>query len=333
MVKTKSFIKPIIIVAGVTILSSTMGAYYWKQGNRPPILEIYVFTLKSGRSLFIRTPEDKRILVDGGSNSEVIRHISEILPFYSRRIDTIFATNNVGKNIGGLIDIVQRYQVDSVYLPKHALDILGLASSTDQIYETFMQAINEKQLTQNLIARGQIVDLDSKTRLEVLFPADPIDFMYSKTSSPEVLFNISYGNNNIIFAGNATAKVQKYIASTTASATKNASFIKTDVLIVSHSALPQSMAPQFAEKFYPKYLVYSKNIPKSDIEKDDSSIFESSSQSLSQSSLKPNSSSATKTKPKKDPFDYLSSEDRFNIKEGSGVKIVSDGISVTITHF
>src|ERR1700690_3654211 len=85
--------KKIILTAATAILATaTLGGYVWKEEHHPAILEIYAFNLKSGRSYFIRTPDDKRILVDGGANSEIIGELTRILPFYSRRIDSLIAT-------------------------------------------------------------------------------------------------------------------------------------------------------------------------------------------------------------------------------------------------
>ncbi len=340
--KTKSFIKPIIVVAGITIASSTLGAYYWKQEHRQPILEVYVFAPKSGRSIFIRTPEDNRILIDGGSNSEIIRYISEILPFYSRRIDILIATNNVGKNVGGLIDVIQRYEVGDIYLPKYTLTSLGLASSTDQIYETFIQTATELNINMEKIDLGQILNLDSKTRLDVLFPADPANFSYSKASPPEVLFNISYGITNVLFAGNASPKVQKFIASSTlvtATTTTITSTITSsvkqvsDVLIVSHSALPSNISSEFIDKSHPSYLVYSKKTAKNEVIPDAEMLSEQSSEIANQTANQVINQKVSKTKKKKDPLLYLSPENRFNIKESGVVKIESDGKVVNIIRY
>ena len=302
--KTKSFIKPIVVVASVTVLTSTLGHYYWKQENRPPIMEIYVFAFKSGRSLFIRTPEDQRILVDGGPNSEIIRYISEILPFYSRRIDTIIATDDNGKNVGGLIDVIERYDVGRIYLPAHTLRNLSLASISDQIYETLVEVARDKVPNIEEVAEGRVLNLDSRSTMQILFPADPKKFVYSKSSAPEILFSIKFDDNYVLFAGEATTKIQKYIASSTQA------IQKADVLMVSHSASPQSFATEFVDSFQPKNLVFSK-IPR---------------ETTPKTSTKP----SAKSKPKKDPLSYLLPENRYNIKERGGVKIELDGKVIKI---
>jgi len=300
----KSISKPFIIAVVSTALSGSLGNYIWQEEHRPAILEIYVFALNSGRSIFIRTPDDKRILIDGGSNSEVIKYLSTILPFYSRRIDIVVATNTESKNVSGLVDIIERYKVDQVYIPKLTLENLNLASSTDQIYATFIDTISRENIGNREVSAGMDISPDSKIGIKALFPAEAKKFVYSKASSPEILFNISYGIRSVLFLGSASVKVQKYVASSTFLARN-----KTDVLVVSQSALPANIAKQLIEVTHPDYLVYSKTVS-------------------SKSSIKPNIK-----KPIEDPLQYLKDKNRLNLKEKGAIKIISDGTSITVEEF
>lgn len=323
--KKKSLFKPLVIVAGATAIASSLSLYVWREEHRQPLLEIYIFALDSGRSMFIRTPEDKRILVDGGSNSKIIGELTDILPFYSRRIDAIIATNTDGKNVSGLIDVIERYKVEKVYLPAFTLENLLLASSTDQIYETFLETLTRENISTEELQQGRTLYLDNKVKLKIIFPATPVGqndlvvaadvslttkanfpkFSYSKTSAPEILFNILYDNNSVAFLGNATNKIQKYITTTT-------SLTSTNVLIVSHSALPANISQQLIEKIKPQNLIYSKRV---------------TDKTVSDSNSSTNNSKNKNSKKKEviDPLKYLKAENRFNLKEKGRIKIVGDG--------
>ncbi len=303
--------KPFIIAATVATTATGMGVYAWKQENRPPVLEIYVFSLSSGRSMFIRTPEDRRILIDGGANSSVIRELTEILPFYSRRIDTIIATNSEGKNVSGLIDVIDRYDISDAYIPGLTLQSLGLAEPTDQIYDTFLNSLSRKKIPKHEVVAGQIISLDDKTSLKVVFPVLANQFTYSKASAPELLFTISIGKTSVVFAGNASNKVQKYLAGATSTDSKLG---KTDILIVSHSALPANISSEFIGKLQPKYLVYSQTPSK---------------QSGKQPS-KPSSSVDPKKKIIEGPLKSIGKDSRFNIKEKGTLKVTLDGTKIII---
>lgn len=301
----RDFIKPALIIVGATTLISSLGFYVWQEEHRLPLLEIYIFNLTSGRSMFIRTPEDRRIFIDGGSNSEIIRRISEIIPFYSRRIDMVIATDSKGNNISGLIDIIERYKVGEVYIPAFTLENLGLASSTDQIYETFLDILAERQIKTDELFLGGVVDLDSQTRLNVHFPVKPEKFSYSKASPPEILFTISNNRNTISFFGNATKKVQKYIANSILESSE------VDVMVFSHSIIPANVSVELINKLKPKNIIFSQKIL--------------------------NTSTKVSTIPKNkkeivDPLSYLSLENKFNLREKGTIKIISDGDSVSIDH-
>ncbi len=294
-----------LCVAAVAMVASGTGVYAWHEQHRTPLLEMYVFALKSGRSMFIRTPGDQRILVDGGANSEVIRHITRIIPFYSRRIDALIITNTDSKNAAGLIDLIQRYSVRTVFIPAFTLESIGLASSTDQTYATFISTLDALGIEVRMLGAGDQVDLNTQkdisssttVRANILFPAPPETFQYSKASAPEILMNITYKNNSILFMGNASAKVQKFIASNSIAA-------DVDALIASHSASPGTLAEELIDTARPNFLVYSKLEPKK---------------------------SETKTKKGGSKPDSLASvliENRFNLKEKGTVYIVSDGDSL-----
>jgi beta-lactamase superfamily II metal-dependent hydrolase len=279
--------------------------------------------------MFIRTPEDKRILVDGGSNSGIIRELSQIIPFYSRRIDCVIATNTENKNVTGLVDVIERYKVEKVIVPEVSLESLGLASSTLGAYSTLIDMIDVDDIVKEEVGRGRTIALDKDTYLDIIFPTKDPEFNYSKASAPELLFTLSYRNNSLLFLGNASVKIQKYLAtnqfsnssSTTLNSLSNTadSTLKTDVLIVSHSALPANFSPILIERINPANLIYSKKIQTTKAVKDTEEYNVTGTTTLK-----------TKKKEPVDALKYLNDENKFNQKEKGTIKIVGDGKSVEV---
>jgi beta-lactamase superfamily II metal-dependent hydrolase len=322
----KSISKPFIIVATSTALAGGFGGYIWIEEHRPPVLEVYVFAMNSGRSMFIRTPDDKRILVDGGSNSGIIRELSKIIPFYSRRIDYVIATNTENKNVTGLVDVIERYKVEKVFVPETTLENLGLASSSIGAYSTFVDMVSVNGIAKEEVSAGRSIVLDDEVYLDIIFPTKDPKFTYSKASAPEILFTLKYKNNSLIFLGNASAKIQKVLAGNnsqnlapTSNQSSRSGFSNVDVLIVSHSALPANISPLLIEKINPKNLVYSKKVQTTKAMKD-----------TEEYNVTGTTTSKTKKKEPVDALKYLKDQDRFNLKEKGTIKIVGDGKSVTI---
>ncbi|MEN9524106.1 MAG: hypothetical protein RL536_175 [Candidatus Parcubacteria bacterium] len=350
--------KFVIIATTATILVSGISAYVWHEQNRPKILEVYIFALKSGRFMLIRTPDDHRILVDGGGNSEIIRHLSKILPFYSRRIDSIMLTNTDTKNISGLIDVTERYVVDKVYLPKYTLENSGIASSTDKTFETFLDVVASKKIeTRELVAGDEfIISKDFSTNYDqnknmadsgmgsntsppasnvvaqVIFPAHTDLFDYSKASAPELLFNIVYGNTSLLFMGDASKKVQKFVASSSREVIHN-----NNVIIVSHSGVEANISSELMNIVMPDWFIYEKTVAKSSNQKTASKLPAKSQSGQVRSKAKLSVGNSVKKKSQKksatgshDSLAEIQDDHRFNLKELGTVKIISNGNEVEI---
>ncbi len=309
--------KPFIIGAAATLALSGVGAYAWKENHRPHILEVYIFALKSGRSLFIRTPEDIRILIDGGANSEVVTELTKILPFYSRRIDALIATHTEGKDVSGLIDVLKRYRIGRAYIPRITLDGEGIASSTDHIYETFIETLNDLKVDIQEVGAGDHIDFDAHVSGNVIFPAQTTDFQYSKASAPELVMNISFGSTTISLVGGVSTKIQKYLV------TKGA-LNHSDVLVVSNNGSTSNMSAQCIDAVRPQYFVFSKAVSKSDSSSSNKKI-------LPQRGNQTHKTAVTATTKKlEDPLATILIENRFNIQEKGTVKIISDGKTISI---
>jgi competence protein ComEC len=301
--------KPLFIAVAAGAATLGVSGYVWNEEHRPPVLEIYVFALPNGRSMFIRTPDDKRILIDGGGNADIVRELSKILPFYSRHVDTVIATETAGKDISGLIDVILRYSVDRAYIPACTAGSLGLGDPTDETYSIFLEALNHLKISTSTVGAGDTIVLGQGVSMNALFPVPAKAFAYSKASSPELLFNISYGDMSAMFLGNASVKVQKYIAKISPDKGKVRP-TDSDILVVSHSALSANMSPELLNKIEPQYLIYSK----------------------SDSASRPKTASSTNPKKKvqTDALSMIAIQNRFNIRQLGTVRIVSDGKSMQI---
>ncbi len=354
--KKKPYVKFVVIFAAAIMIIAGVGCYVWKQEHRSKVLEIYIFNMSSGNAVFVRTPEDERILIDGGGNSNIIRELTKILPFYTRRIDTLISTNTEGKNVAGLIDVLDRYEVNSIYVPAVTLRSLMLASSTDQIYETFIGHALRASIKVNGVSTGQTMDFDANelhttthyadsranvsgeaihsiVRFTVLFPvlvgpeistSSSPNFKYSKASAPELLMKLDFGATSAVLLGDASVKIQKYIASASDSPAPHKNSLTSNILIVSHSALPSNMSAKLVEYTHPDYLVYAKAESTSKL------AVTSTANSIA---TKVGSKTATSTSVKKpipDPFVYMSPENKLNTKKVGTVHLISDGVNFRV---
>jgi competence protein ComEC len=194
-----------IILISVSLISivliSLLGVYIYKWEYRKPLLEVHFFSLNKGRSIFIRTPENETILVGGGQNSEVIRGLTNVMSFYNRKINRIIVPSAIPTQIGGLIEVIERYEIDEIIMPK--------IMATSTVFSELIKLIRKKKIHIEEVERGDEIKLGMDSKLNILFPYK--EFKFNKTSLPELGFLLNYKNTNAYLFGNLSKTIQKDI--------------------------------------------------------------------------------------------------------------------------
>lgn len=234
----KALIKKVAVaIAGGAVLTGSM-LYVWQESKRPAILEIYFIDASGNTSIFIRTPEDVRVLIDGGPNSEVIRYISKIIPFYSRRIDNLVSTSETAKANSGLIDVLERYGVSHIYV--------RAGSTTDETYKTFLEEIKTKDIPLTVFSGGDVIRLDRDVSIRVGY-----------TGKTGTILYIEYKDKTFMLLGRTSVKVQNDMA-------KSGKLPRVDLLQVSQNATPTTIGSKLVAAIGPTRLIYSKQIRAND---------------------------------------------------------------------
>ncbi len=81
---------------------------------RDPSWRVVFFDVGQGDSIFIRTPQNHYILIDGGPGSVVLEKLSQEMPFFQRSIDLMILTHPHDDHVSGLIEVANRYHVKDI---------------------------------------------------------------------------------------------------------------------------------------------------------------------------------------------------------------------------
>jgi len=227
---------PIIIIV---LVAGTLYVYKWEY--RKSVFEVNYFSLNRGRAIFIRSPDNKTILVGGGQNSEVIRELTRVTPFYKRNIDYVFIPSATPAQIGGLIEIIDRYEIEEIFIPE------PMATST--VLSQLMKRVRHKKIHVTNVKRGDVLRLGGLD-IEILFPIN--DFKYNKTSLPELGMRLSYNKSHLYLIGNLSKTIQKDIS-------KALVFPDGESLIEFYNSATESkVSPDLLQKIMPKYIFSTK---------------------------------------------------------------------------
>jgi competence protein ComEC len=166
-------------------------------------LHIFFMDVGQGDSIFIRTPHGQKALIDGGPDEKVLAHLGEILPFYDRSLDLVVLTHSHADHITGLIEVIERYQVDQI-----------LANKTGyQTPETeeFWKVVENRGVRVENLTMGEIVKI-GKIEFDCFWP--PQGRVETGSSNPNldsIVLRLKYGGLSVLLTGDAEDVVQEQL--------------------------------------------------------------------------------------------------------------------------
>lgn len=176
--------------------------YIYKWEYRTSVIDVHFLSLERGRAIFLRTPENKTILIGGGQNSAVIRELTSRMPFYRRTLDMVIIPSATPSQIGGLIEVVKRYEVGEI--------VMSDMMATSTVLSILLKEIRKKKIHVEEVTRGDVLEVEKGVSLSVLFPYE--GFKFNKTSLPELGLRMDYGETSAYLLGNLSRTIQKDLA-------------------------------------------------------------------------------------------------------------------------
>ena len=210
-------------------------------GARSPYLQVHYLDVGQGDAALIETPSGVQVLVDGGANATVLRRLGEEMSFFDRSIDVVVGTHPDKDHIGGLIDVLKRYSIATIFTTENKGD-----SGTSDLYNKLKTAEDAEVIN---VRRGQTVTLDASTSMRMLFPdSDPTN-MESNTSS--IVFQLVYGSTTFMFTGDSPKGIEEYLVLV------EGEHLKSDVLKAGHHGSRTSTSELYLDEVQPQFAIIS----------------------------------------------------------------------------
>ena len=239
--KTNLIITRWIFLVFLLFLTSLIWSMVWHFSPKTE-LEIAYLDIGQGDATLITAPNGNRLLIDGGEGAQILTAISDVLPFYDRRIDILLATHAHTDHLGGFPSVIDRFKVQAV------IDN-GLPGSSPA-YNNLYQTIDEVGVDLFTARRGMLIHLDKETVFVVLFPdrelADNMD-----PDDGSIVGQLIHGQNAFIFTGDAGQKVEEYLVNL------DGSNLESEILKAGHHGSRTSTAHNFVGWVDPKYAIIS----------------------------------------------------------------------------
>jgi len=218
--------------------------------SQPRFLEVTFFDVGQGDAIFIETPQQHQILIDGGPSSVILEKLAKEMPFWDRTIDLMILTHPEHDHLAGLLQVLERYKVDHILWT-------GIVRDTNE-NEEWRRLIEKEGAEIKIAAAGQKIKFGDSIYFEILNPFENLEGKEFQNSNNTSI--ISYlvsappeaGKNGVtfLFTGDAYKSVEKKVIRADAD-------LKIDVLKVGHHGSKTSTSKEFIEQILPEIAVIS----------------------------------------------------------------------------
>ncbi|MGN0077104.1 MAG: ComEC/Rec2 family competence protein [Parafannyhessea sp.] len=188
-----------------------------------------------GDAAVIEFPDGKTMVIDAGREGGST--VDSALAADGRsRIDWLVATHPDADHIGGLPTVIASEDVGSVWAPN--------CNHSTETYTRFLEAVAAKGLQIDEAAAGKQIAAQDGYRIDVLWPQAGAS--YGDTNGYSVVILVTYGQNTLLFTGDAPAE-----------ALEQCSVGHVDVLKASHHGSASGTNAAVAQKLTPKVAILS----------------------------------------------------------------------------
>lgn len=210
-------------------------------------LHVVFCDVGEGDAIYIRTPERKDILIDGGPNDSVLTCLSNHMPFYDRELELVVLSHPHADHLVGLISVLKRYKVD--------LFATQETRGSGDLYNQFLKELTDRGIKPVFLSENKRFVLENGVTLLTEWP--PKDFSQVLTNSTTDYFNqnesslielLKFGNFSTLLTGDAGLDAEESVAGLIGDLS---------VLKVSHHGSKTGTNQQFLEEIKPELAVIS----------------------------------------------------------------------------
>jgi len=203
------------------------------------LLEIDFLDVGQGDSILIKIPHNQNILIDGGSDSTVLRRLGEELSWYDRTIDLMILTHPHDDHVGGLSYVLERYEVKKVLYT-------GVLHSSPA-FLSWLKLLKEKKVTFLIADQAQKIIVAEDCYFDVIYPKNSLfGKEIDNLNNSSIVGKLVYLETSFLFSGDAEIEVEKSLLNDD---------LKSDVYKAGHHGSITSSGQEFLNKIRPSIVV------------------------------------------------------------------------------
>lgn len=211
------------------------------QINNDELLQVHFLDVGQGDSIYIRTPDEIDILIDGGPDKNVLSELGKVMPFWDREIDVMILTHPHSDHVAGLVEVLRRFDVKQIYYT----GVLHTAPD----YIAWLEEIKTQGLDLKIVKEQFTLDLGEDFDLEFLWPLE--NFTNKKVdnlNNTSIVNLLKYKDTRMLFTGDAEIEVEEALL-------EEEIDLSADLLKAGHHGSTTASSEEFLEAVKPTQVV------------------------------------------------------------------------------
>jgi competence protein ComEC len=230
VIQEKNKIRILIVLFVITII---IWVFVFREAKQNDILEIDFFDVGQGDGIFVETGDGKQMLVDGGPSNVILEKLGKEMGFYDRYIDLVILTHPEYDHIGGLIEVIKRYNIGAIITT-------GVVRDTNQ-YKEWIKIIEQKNIPIYIAQLGGQIDFGNNIKMDILYPFENlVGQEVSNTNNSSIVGKLVYKDFEVLLTGDIEKSVERKLVNSGID-------LKADVLKVPHHGSKTSSTEEFLQ--------------------------------------------------------------------------------------
>jgi len=203
-------------------------------------LKVHFINVGQGDSTFISLPNGESVLIDGGTRGSGSTVRSYLNGLNINKIDYVIATHPHEDHIGGLIEVINNFDIGTVYMPDKV--------HTTIVFEDLLKAIDAKGKSINTLEAGDTIISGEHLNLNTVAPSSNVSG--SNLNNFSIVNRLVFNNISFLFTGDIEDQVESSLVGSDFT-------LESDVLKVPHHGGNTSSSEALLNRVKPKHAVIS----------------------------------------------------------------------------
>ena len=208
-------------------------------------LKIYFIDVGQGDSTLIVTPQNKKILVDGGGDEKYDIGENVLIPFLlAKKIDTldyVIVSHFDTDHVGGLLTVMEELNVKQVIISKQG-------EKSDN-FQKFKEIACKKKIKVLTVEKGDRLQIEKDLYLDILWPNNKKMINNNGLNNNSIVCKLYYKKFSMIFTGDIEEIAEKQFLQ---EYKNNLQVLNSNVLKVAHHGSKTSSIQEFIKEVEPR---------------------------------------------------------------------------------